>query len=101
MIRALVLGCLLATSALAVAAPAAAQPEDPEQVDPAEDRAATFQRVEGPVTEDVPGGPLLIGAYGIIWLLIMLYVLRIGLLQARTARDVTRLERSVAAAEKK
>ena len=64
--------------------------------DPEGDRAATFQRVEGPVTEDVPGGALLVGAYGAAWALIRLYVLRLGALQSRVARDVERLERSLA-----
>lgn len=78
--------------AVALALAPAALAQDPEG-----DRAATFQRVEGPVTEDVPGGPLLVGAYGVAWALILLYVLRLGMLQSRVARDVERLERSLAA----
>ena len=85
--RALAIVILWAGLALAPAALA----QDPEG-----DRATTFQRVEGPVTEDVPGGPLLVGAYGVVWALVLLYVLRLGMLQTRVARDVERLERNLA-----
>ena len=63
----------------------------------ADDRAQTFQAVEGAVKEDVPGGPLLVTAYGFIWLVVFGYVVRLARLQARSESDVARLERALAA----
>jgi CcmD family protein len=70
-----------------------------EQVDPAEERSATFRAVEGPQTEDVPGGALLVAAYAVVWTLVLLYVLRLGRSQDKLGRDVERLERSLAAGD--
>lgn len=69
----------------------------PQTGDPADERATEFRAVEGPQVEDVPGGPLLITAYGVVWVLLMLYLVRLGRMQARIARDLGRLERSLAA----
>lgn len=69
----------------AVTAPVFAQ-------DAAEERAQSFQAVEGAVKEDVPGGPLLVIAYGVIWALVLLYVIRLVRLQQRAQSDVQRLE---------
>jgi CcmD family protein len=71
---------------------------DRVQAQPPEDdpQNTAFRAVEGPVQEDVPGGTLMVVAYGIVWLLVFGYVLRMGMLHARTMRDVARLERSVA-----
>jgi hypothetical protein len=66
--------------------------------DAAEERAQSFQAVEGAVKEDVPGGPLLIAAYGVIWALTLLYVLRIVRLQQRAQNDLQRLEQVLAGA---
>jgi len=79
------------------------QPEQPEgeQVDPSEERATAFRAVEGPVTEDVPGGTLLVVAYGIVWTLLLLYVFRLGAIQSGLGREVDRLERSLGAADAK
>ena len=60
--------------------------------DAAEERAQSFQAVEGAVKEDVPGGPLLIAAYGVIWALTLLYVIRLVRLQQRAQNDLQRLE---------
>ncbi len=46
------------------------------QEDVDESRATSFQAVEGAQREDVPGGPLLIGAYGVTLLLLVGYVAR-------------------------
>jgi len=43
-----------------------------------ESRAQSFQAVEGATKEDVPGGPLLLGAYALIWILVFAYLLRLG-----------------------
>ncbi|MBW2463540.1 MAG: CcmD family protein [Deltaproteobacteria bacterium] len=63
---------------------------------PDESRATSFRAVTGPEAEDVPGGTLLIAAYGVLWVLIFGYVFRLGRLEARTRADVTRLERGLA-----
>ena len=59
-------------------------------------RAQTFQAVEGAVKEDVPGGPLLVGAYGLIWLVVFGYLVRLVRLQARTEAEVSRLDKALA-----
>ena len=74
-----------ALAALLYAVPAAAQ-------DAGEDRATAFQAVEGAVQEDVPGGPLLVVAYGLVWLGVFAYLVRLVRLQSGTEREVTRLE---------
>lgn len=67
------------------------------KADAAEDRAASFKAVDGAVTEDVPGGPLLIGAYGVILAVIVGYVVRIARLQQRAQDDLARLQRQLGA----
>ncbi|HEX5655687.1 MAG TPA: hypothetical protein VFX59_00760 [Polyangiales bacterium] len=84
-IRAWALGLgLLLSSAVAVA-----------QEDAAESRSATFQAVQGNVKEDVPGGPLLIAAYGTILVVLCAYVARLGLLQRKNGEELERLARAV------
>ncbi|MCA9580998.1 MAG: CcmD family protein [Myxococcales bacterium] len=68
-----------------------AQPEG-EPLSPGEERATTFQAVEGPVEESVPGGVLLLVAYGVAWLAVFGYVLRIGRHQSQTMQTLARLE---------
>ena len=70
-----------------------------EEVDPGQERATEFRAVTGPQAESVPGGMLLVGAYAVIFLLLLAYIVRLGLLQSRIAGDVDRLERSLAANE--
>ena len=69
---------------------------DPEAVeaagDAAESRSATFQAVTGGQGEDVPGGPLLVAAYGAVLALVLGYVLYLGRLTAGASRDLDRLE---------
>jgi hypothetical protein len=94
LVRAALLAVLLAVPASALA----------QSDDPAESRGASFQAVEGPTTEDVAGGPLLVGAYGTILVLLLAYVLWLGRLQSGTAMEIDRLrsaiERDAAKAEK-
>ena len=71
-----------------------------EDQDPASERATEFVAVEGPQAESVPGGVLMLAAYGAVWLFLLLYVLRLGKLSARAQADVARLEKSLAANEK-
>ncbi len=54
-------------------------------------RATEFRAMHGPAQEAIPGGPLLIGAYAVAWLLLMGYLVHLGRLSARTQEDVTRL----------
>jgi len=93
--RAFLSTCALAFALMTVSAPLAAA-QDP---DPAAERSTSFQAVEGPQVQDVPGGTLMVAAYGVIWVLLLLYVLRLGMMQARTAREVERLHSSLARAD--
>jgi CcmD family protein len=83
----LALGWALVPLALAARSVAHAQ----EQAPP--DRAQSFQAVKGAVKEDVAGGPLLVAAYGLIWAVMLLYVVRLVRKQQRAQADLTRLER--------
>jgi len=65
--------------------------------DAAEQRSQTFQAVEGATKEHVPGGPLLVAAYGVIWALVMLYLIRLVRLQQKAQSDVERLRRALEA----
>jgi CcmD family protein len=86
---ALALGAALLFAAAAAPAPAMAQ-------DAAEERSQSFRAVEGAVKEDVPGGPLLVAAYAVTWLVVLAYVFRLVRLQQRAQSDVARLERLLA-----
>lgn len=81
----------LFVAVLACAAPAAAQ--DSSEETPSEARAAEFVAVEGAVAEDVPGGPLLIGAYGVAWAFLFLYIFRVGRLQGAANQTLAEIER--------
>jgi hypothetical protein len=58
-------------------------------------RETGFVAVSGPAQESVPGGVLVVAAYALVLGLLGAYVLRLGVLQARTQRDLERLERAV------
>jgi len=60
-----------------------------------EDRSASFQAVSGPVTEDVPGGTLLIAAYIAIWAATMFYLLRLARIERRLEGDLDALRESL------
>jgi CcmD family protein len=62
------------------------------------DRATSFEAVEGAVKEDVPGGPLLLAAYAIVWLAVLGYVWRLSRLHARVEESIGTLTRSLASA---
>lgn len=59
----------------------------------AESRSATFQAVEGSPGEQVPGGPLLVGAYAVILVALVAYVGRLGALHAKNRSELDRLAR--------
>ena len=87
---------LLASCVVLFAGVASAQ-----EPDAAEERAMTFEAAEGAQTENVPGGALLIGAYGLVWLFLLGYVVSLGYRQARTRDDIERLRRDLASAKKR
>ena len=60
-----------------------------------EDRATSFRTVSGGQQEDVPGGPLTVAAYGVVWLVLFGFVLRLNRLQRGVQTDLERLARSV------
>lgn len=61
----------------------------------ATDDAQGFRTVEGPDREDVPGVPLLLGAYGLFVLCVSAYALRLYRLQRSTQLRVARLDASL------
>jgi CcmD family protein len=63
----------------------------------AEDRSTSFQAVQGAVTEDVPGAPLLVTAYALIWAGVLGYVWRVARLQERGMAQVQELSRLIQA----
>jgi hypothetical protein len=91
MIRAIAAAGLSFFGSLAVALQAVAQ-------DAAEDRATSFKAVTGAVKEDVPGGPLLLGAYAAILVVIIGYGVRLVRMQQRAQSDLARLEKQITAA---
>jgi hypothetical protein len=65
------------------------------QEDAAESRSASFQAVEGPNKEDVPGGPLLVYAYAFILVAMVAYVARLGSLQGKNRQELERLTAAI------
>lgn len=53
-----------------------------------------FRPVQGAEREQVPGGLMMVAAYGVVWLLLFAYIVHIGRLQARTQRDLERIEQA-------
>ncbi|MEM9194382.1 MAG: hypothetical protein AAGF12_34715 [Myxococcota bacterium] len=96
----LCLGALAFLVPMLGASPVSAQPEAEEQPEGEQTvvQSQEFRPMEGPAQEDVPGGALMVGAYGLLFLFLLLFLLRLQVLQAATARDVTRLEQSVSSA---
>jgi hypothetical protein len=88
----------LALAVPVLAAPVLAQaPADTGAPEAAPDqRAQSFEAVQGAVKEDVPGGPLLVMGYGILWVALLVYLIRLVRLQQRTQHDLARLERVLA-----
>lgn len=82
------LGMLLFVLGLSLS-PLTALAQDGE--DAGESRAETFQAAEGAQTENIPGGMLMVVAYGVTLVLVLGYVVSIGMRQARTARELERL----------
>jgi hypothetical protein len=66
-----------------------------QEEDPGESRAATFEAAEGAQAEEVPGGALLIGAYGFAWIALFGFIGSIALRQSRAWNDLTRLKKEL------
>ena len=81
--------CVVPLAVLGMGSHASAQAAAPSA---AIERSTSFQAVQGAVKEDVPGGPLLVGAYALIWLGVLAYVVRLVRLQRRAESDLARLE---------
>jgi hypothetical protein len=88
-LRTVYLGAIACATAFLFATVAFAQ-------DAAEQRSQSFQAVKGAVKEDVPGGPLLVWAYGLILLLLVGYLVRLVRLQQRSERELARLAQQLA-----
>jgi len=106
MTRNALLALSLSLGLFATAIPSAVLAQDtpsaeaqPEGVSPESDRAQSFRAMTGPATEDVPGGTLLIGAYGLVWFFLLLLVLRIWSVSRGVAGELARLESALADAE--
>jgi hypothetical protein len=65
------------------------------QEDPAQSRSTSFQAVEGHQREQVPGGPLVIYAYGFVLLSLIVYVGRLGLMHAKHRSEFERLSAAI------
>ena len=93
---------VLALSVLGTVSVAAVSIAAAQEPDAAEDRAMAFEAAaEGAQTENVPGGALLIAAYGLVWLFVLGYVVSIGYRQTQTRADIERLRRDLASAKKR
>lgn len=60
---------------------------------PDEARSQAFQAVDGAVAEDIAGGPLMLGAYITIFVLMLAYVFRLARMQDKTQADLDRLSK--------
>lgn len=78
--------------------PASAQTETTESADP-ESREAGFRSVTGPEVEQVPGGALLLGAYGFAWIATLLFFGRVHRMSSATASELDRLRKTVESLE--
>lgn len=87
------LAAVLNSFVLLAAAPSFA--EGGAQEEAADSRATSFQAVEGPQKEQVAGGPLLVGAYAFVLVLLVGYVARLASLQSKTTAEVERLTRAI------
>ncbi|MBC7172646.1 MAG: hypothetical protein H5U40_09480 [Polyangiaceae bacterium] len=76
--------------AAALVAPGIASAQEPGATP--EDRSTTFRAVSGPEQESVPGGGLLVGAYGLVFGLTLLYVIRLARFARGNDERIARLE---------
>ena len=62
---------------------------------PAQALAQEFEKVTGPLREEIPAVPFVAAAYGIIWLAILFYVFVIARGLARVDGEIADLKRRV------
>jgi hypothetical protein len=62
----------------------------------AKPREQSFEAAQGSMKEDVPGGPLLVAGYAILWVAMLAYLFRLVRLQQRAQNDLARLEQALA-----
>ena len=67
-----------------------------EEEEPGSSRSESFEAATGPQTENVPGGMLLVGAYGVVFVVMLGYVFSLGFRQATTAKELEQLRRDLA-----
>ena len=65
-----------------------------------DDRATAFRAMTGAEQESVPGGALLVGAYGLVFGFTLLYVIRLAAFSRGTDARIARLEERLAQVEK-
>ena len=62
---------------------------------PAQALAQQFEKVEGPVRQEIPAIPFVAAAYGIIWLAVLFYVFLVARGLARVDGEIAELRRKV------
>jgi CcmD family protein len=62
---------------------------------PAQALAQEFEKVEGPLRQEIPAVPFVAAAYGIIWLALLFYVFVIARGLARVDGEIADLKRRV------
>jgi CcmD family protein len=60
--------------------------------------AQVFEKVEGGAKQEVPAVPFVAIAYGIIWILVVSYVVYVGKSVGRVEKEIGELERKVGGA---
>lgn len=94
--RVLLSPAVVAPIALAMAPLASmASKASAQEAEPPE-RAQAFEAAQGSMKEDVPGGPLLVAGYAVLWVAMLAYLFRLVRLQQRAQNDLARLERALA-----
>lgn len=83
--------------AMIASSPGAIALAQDETEDAAESRSATFEAARGAQLEELPGGSLLVAAYGVVFVLLLGYVVAIAFRQASTARELDRLRQDMKA----
>jgi hypothetical protein len=80
---------------LLLAGPALAQQADKPS------NSVGFQAVEGPIKENLPGWPFLYGAYTVLWVLMMGYVIFLWLRQRKLDDQIARVDQRLAQIDQK
>ena len=93
----LLLAALFILPVAALATPADAQTEEAD-AEP-DSRNAGCRSVSGPQVEQVPGGALLLGAYGFAWVAALLFFMRVHKLSSSTNEEIARLRLAVESLE--